>query len=410
MATMKWLTSIFCAVLVVAVLPVESNGQWVQLPAMQKQSVTGLLLADTYFLAGQAGSVARSTDGGKTWQSIVDGIRPVAFGLNFIGRHDSIFYATSPDGTYLSIDEGLHWRLMKYSSTQYVGVRVFTVWRDSLYSGGSAGVLVLRDSLWYRVKQDRDSNGIVRALAPDSGGMFAATSQRGVLFSTDGGYTWSSPWKGNPGIEARSILLHGDTLLASYSSRGTQRSTDHGGSWTVLGGESIYSFAEYQGVVFAGTSVGVMRSLDYGLSWEAVGRGMTDSHFVAINTLAIYSGYLYAGTNDAWIWRRPLSELLPPTVGVDEASTGVSTTSLGGAVPNPSSGTVVVPYRLGISCSVNLSVYNTVGERVAALVDEREGAGPHCATFDVSELPAGVYYYRLSAGGTVLSRSMIVAR
>lgn len=218
---MKWLTSIFCAVLVVAVLPVESNGQWVQLPAMQKQSVTGLLLADTYFLAGQAGSVARSTDGGKTWQSIVDGIRPVAFGLNFIGRHDSIFYATSPDGTYLSIDEGLHWRLMKYSSTQYVGVRVFTVWRDSLYSGGSAGVLVLRDSLWYRVKQDRDSNGIVRALAPDSGGMFAATSQRGVLFSTDGGYTWSSPWKGNPGIEARSILLHGPRPPPPRSARRT---------------------------------------------------------------------------------------------------------------------------------------------------------------------------------------------
>jgi hypothetical protein len=60
--------------------------------------------------------------------------------------------------------------------------------------------------------------------------------------------------------------------------------------------------------------------------------------------------------------------------------------------------------------AVTLIVYNTLGQRVAVLVNESEGAGYHEVKFDGSGLASGVYFYRLLAGSFVQIKKLLLLR
>lgn len=405
--------NVFFALLIAFVLnQLPCSAQWTKLQGAVGGGVFGVILTDDYFLATAKGGVYRSEDQGQTWANVPIG--QTGDGWALIRTDDGIYCSIAPRGIFLSIDSGRTWRRTRYGKDSTGSVtQCFGVWHGRLYAGGYHPIREYRDSLWQSITNE--PNRDVRAIATDDRALFKGTQGYGVVSTTDGGASWSKALADGPAHEVRSLLIHGDTVLAGFDTPpAVHRSTDHGQTWTVVpvSGDmyTCYGFVEVNGILFGGGKNGVFRSVDFGQTWDSVRTGLRDVGIPLVYCLVVHGSYLYAGTSNAWIWRRPLSELLPPTTGVDEASTGANITSLEGAVPNPSSGTVVLPYRLGTSCSVNLAVYNAVGERVAVLVNERQGAGSHSATFDVSALPASVYYYRLSAGGTVLSRSMIVAR
>jgi hypothetical protein len=59
---------------------------------------------------------------------------------------------------------------------------------------------------------------------------------------------------------------------------------------------------------------------------------------------------------------------------------------------------------------VRLTVFNTLGQRVAVLQNGEQQAGYHETVFDASGLSSGVYLYRLTAGSSVQTRKMAVVR
>ena len=59
---------------------------------------------------------------------------------------------------------------------------------------------------------------------------------------------------------------------------------------------------------------------------------------------------------------------------------------------------------------VRLAVYDLLGHEVALLVDGYQQAGSHLVTFDARRLSSGVYFYRLTAGGSVKTRKMTLVR
>jgi Secretion system C-terminal sorting domain len=78
--------------------------------------------------------------------------------------------------------------------------------------------------------------------------------------------------------------------------------------------------------------------------------------------------------------------------------------------PNPFNPSTVIEYSLPEAGQVRLDVFNTIGERVATLVDDRQDAGRYRANFSGEAFPSGVYLYRLSAGGNASVKRMVLMK
>jgi hypothetical protein len=67
-----------------------------------------------------------------------------------------------------------------------------------------------------------------------------------------------------------------------------------------------------------------------------------------------------------------------------------------GSYQNPFSNFTTIEYEVEHSVTVNLSIYNHLGQQVAVLVDGEQAAGRQMVQWNAEGLPAGIYFYRLS--------------
>ncbi len=66
--------------------------------------------------------------------------------------------------------------------------------------------------------------------------------------------------------------------------------------------------------------------------------------------------------------------------------------------PNPFNPSTVITYQVPVSSVVTLKVYDMLGKEIRTLVNESKNAGYYSAVFVASNLPSGVYFYRMQAG------------
>ncbi len=78
--------------------------------------------------------------------------------------------------------------------------------------------------------------------------------------------------------------------------------------------------------------------------------------------------------------------------------------------PNPFNPTSVVRYHLPAAGDVRIAVYDLMGREVSMLAGGWKEAGVHEVVFDASLLPSGVYFYRLSAHGGVVTRKAVILK
>jgi hypothetical protein len=78
--------------------------------------------------------------------------------------------------------------------------------------------------------------------------------------------------------------------------------------------------------------------------------------------------------------------------------------------PNPFNPLTTIPFWLSRRMHVTLTVFNTLGQQVALLVQGAQEAGEHEVRFDGTGLPSGVYLYRLRAGEFVQTRRLLILR
>ncbi|MBI5214349.1 MAG: VCBS repeat-containing protein [Ignavibacteriae bacterium] len=68
--------------------------------------------------------------------------------------------------------------------------------------------------------------------------------------------------------------------------------------------------------------------------------------------------------------------------------------------PNPFNPVTVIGYQLSVNSTVNLKIYNLLGQEVATLLNnEIHDEGYHEIEFDATMFPSGVYFYRIEAKG-----------
>jgi hypothetical protein len=87
-----------------------------------------------------------------------------------------------------------------------------------------------------------------------------------------------------------------------------------------------------------------------------------------------------------------------------------STFALQGNYPNPFTGSTVIQYQIPAEMPVRLDVYNIQGRRVAALVNEVQGAGTKTVTWSPENLASGIYVLRLEAEGRTRMQNVSLIR
>jgi M6 family metalloprotease-like protein len=102
-----------------------------------------------------------------------------------------------------------------------------------------------------------------------------------------------------------------------------------------------------------------------------------------------------------------------PTVVREERNTEPVRSILAQNYPNPLNAETTIAYQLSERGSVQLVIYNVMGQRVKMLVDESQDIGKYQINWDGTNeagrpVASGVYFYRLSTDTQVLSKRMVL--
>ncbi len=78
--------------------------------------------------------------------------------------------------------------------------------------------------------------------------------------------------------------------------------------------------------------------------------------------------------------------------------------------PNPFNPSTNIEFQIPASATVSLSVFNSLGQKVATLVDGTLAAGTHSVTWNAQNAPSGMYFYQLKSGSFVQTNKMLLLK
>jgi len=383
----------------------RNDSVWVNLKSgMIATMVEALGVKAPYVFAGtEGGGVFHSTDLGGSWTQDTVGMDfPYVRALAVTPKGD--IFAGTGGGLYRSSDNGASWRRAggRAGLDSTVACTCIAVDRRGVIFVGTdhSGVFRSTDngSSWLQANNGL-SSPFVRSIAADSAGVVYASTFGGIFKSTDGGESWLQVSASPVGMLA--VKANG-YIFAGAIGEGIRRSTDGGSTWVQVNnglGDSYQRgitllWVGSKGEIYAGSGRGqVFRSTNDGDSWLLLGAGLAG---VWVLSLAVdSSGYLFAGTEGAGVFRST-----QPVTGI--AETGVwmrRSFVLNQNCPNPFNPSTTISFDIPQQSHVKLVVYDVLGREVRTLVDEEKEPGRYSVTFDASDLPTGVYLYRLSVSG-----------
>ena len=359
-------------------------------------------------------------------------------------------------GVFTSTDNGDNWTAAACNGLTYRVVYSLLFISSTLYAGTSHGVFSSTDNgaNWTDVGQNGLTYGQVNALVYHNSVLYAGTNGGRVFESTDLGADWSAAPM-NSSIAAGYItgLVFCDTVLfiCSYGVNGMYRSYDQGSTCLVdTGGINNFSFeslATDDVYLIGGQSNGAfVRTLTDILPVELTSfSGSSNKNSVELKwntaTEVNNSGFEIDRSGSSSIWMNagfvqgsgtsnapkeysfvdnnvPVGKYsyrlkqidrdglfkFSQTIEVD-VNTAPTQFTIDQNYPNPTNPSTKISYTIPNRTHVTLSVFNTLGQKVAELVNGDKDAGAYSVTFDASGLASGVYLYRMEAGGFVQQRS-----
>jgi len=97
-------------------------------------------------------------------------------------------------------------------------------------------------------------------------------------------------------------------------------------------------------------------------------------------------------------------------VGVEEDEVVPANYSLSQNYPNPFNPATTIKYSIPQSSFVKIRVFNTIGQEIAVLVNQEKSIGNYEVSFNASNLPSGIYFYRIEAGDFTQTKKMILMK
>lgn len=360
----------------------NNGGSWTNIGGgLPYVDIRALLPVTSYpfnVLAGMnSGRISQSSNSGSNWTGFpVDSTQPPA-----LAHVNSILKEQNHPDFWVGTDRGVYHLPQFYplstwipwhsglASGEFTAVRFLLEKDGEIFAGANGGVYKLNVTTWVP-KNSGLTNTNVTALGSTGGYLIAGTSQGsvgGVYISTNNGDDWvlskTDAW-------VTSILTIGSTIF-------------------------VGSFGD-----------GVWRSTNFGSSWSQINTGFAGAAYY-VTSLGADNQYIFAGTNNANVWRRPLSQITDIEDGTQSQPV---TFSLEQNYPNPFNPATTIRYELHSTSHVTLKIINVLGEEVGTLVDEFLPTGEQSVRFDASHFSSGVYFYRLQAGTNSETKKLVLLR
>ncbi|MEQ9307835.1 MAG: T9SS type A sorting domain-containing protein [Balneolaceae bacterium] len=76
--------------------------------------------------------------------------------------------------------------------------------------------------------------------------------------------------------------------------------------------------------------------------------------------------------------------------------------------PNPFNPSTNIEFSLPKTSRLKLEVFNSIGMRIAVLIDEQKPAGFHTVRFDAASYSSGMYFYRLVADENIIATKKMI--
>ncbi|HWA06395.1 MAG TPA: T9SS type A sorting domain-containing protein [Ignavibacteria bacterium] len=367
--------------------PLPVRADWVNISGgIGNLNVNAITGAGGFVFAGNDNRVYRSSNNGNNWIEIYgqSALALATNGTNVYRGYSNGFNYTTNLGSNWVFGNLTQWttELLATGSTVYAGC-----FYPQLVSTNK-GVWISTNSgaNW---TQTALNNIDIYSLAISGSYLFAGGGTNGVgggvFKSTNNGLNWTNP-----------LPMGGDAIASFenfvYSGAiGIYRSTNFGENWTQtsLTTQDVNALTTYNNnIVFAGTSNGFYQSTDNGITWLLRNEGMTSG----VSSMAIFNGYICAGSLGQGIWRRPLSEL----VGIEQISSTIPEKSgLEQNYPNPFNPNTKIKFQLLKHGNAEIIIYDITGRRIQKLLNEELNAGEYEIDFNASGLSSGIYFYKL---------------
>jgi photosystem II stability/assembly factor-like uncharacterized protein len=367
-------------------LSTNEGAEWTTVNSGVRYSmVTCMAASGSYVYAGTDSSgVLFSSDKGVNWKSINNGLPSKyiqCLGIFNIGLYVSFYpdvYPSIGNQIYRSTDNGDNWTRISYINFPW-----------------QANCFLVKDSILYVGNND------------------------GIVYTTNNGGNWTEliPYTPNFYVAVESMVFKNDGIYILTGSNSVLKSTDNGKTWTSLlnNSSAVTGWTNIDSVFFVGGNNNVFLSTNNGTNWSGFGDGLENPPYGCgnINTLAASDSFIFAGTTQSGVWRRPLSEIM---TSVKEPSMAElpKQFSLFQNYPNPFNPSTTINYSLPHSGIVKLTVYNAIGSKVATLVNEYKPAGNYSVHFNASSaaggLASGIYFYRLESGTYTAAKKLILIK
>jgi photosystem II stability/assembly factor-like uncharacterized protein len=97
-------------------------------------------------------------------------------------------------------------------------------------------------------------------------------------------------------------------------------------------------------------------------------------------------------------------------VGVKENENNPTEFVLNQNYPNPFNSLTTISFFVGTHCHISLRIYDLLGREVVTLVNEDLAAGKYSQQWNASNMPSGIYFYRMQAGNFIETKNLILLR
>ena len=128
---------------------------------------------------------------------------------------------------------------------------------------------------------------------------------------------------------------------------------------------------------------------------------------LVLNNNNIFAGLIRGVDTTNGIWSRPLNQI----IGIKEISADVPANfELKQNYPNPFNPATKLRIQIAKLGNVRVTVYDITGREISKLVNGQLKPGSYEISWDASNFPSGVYFYRMETDGFAESKKMILLK